>query len=440
MASQTQIAGAGADDASVGTIAWANPGNITADDGTNAVAAGMNNSEISHYLVSSSHGFSIPAGATIDGIVVEVDRHQGATQSMADHRLRIVKGGTIGATDRADTGTIWPTTPTTVSYGSSSDLWGETWTVSDINASNFGVALASIQPSGSPVQARVDFIRITVHYTEASGTTFERSASLAATGAIAAAGTFWTVFERAVTLAASGAAASVPQRDLLRQTAISATGAIASVPQRDLHRQSALSAAAAVTASGVRIVERSATLTATAAISSAPQRDLLRQTAVSAAGSIETAGEIDGQIPEHERSAAIAAAGAVTAAGARVVSRSAAVSANGTVSATAQRELLRAVQLAAGTGVQAAGTREVSRTAALSAAGNVSATGTFWSTLERSASLTTTATVEASGSIVLFEPDTNPTTLAYTEPGAVSYREPAAIVHRETGDTFAHRE
>lgn len=168
MASETKIAGAGASNNAIGVITWGTPGNITADDGTNATAAGMNNNEISEYLVSSSHGFSIPAGATIDGIVVAIDRHQGAAQQMQDHRVRIVKGGTIGSTDKASA-SIWETTPTTVTYGSSTDLWGETWTDSDINAAGFGATIASIQTNASSVQARVDHITITVHYTAAAG-------------------------------------------------------------------------------------------------------------------------------------------------------------------------------------------------------------------------------------------------------------------------------
>jgi hypothetical protein len=80
----------------------------------------------------------------------------------SDARVRIVKGGTIGSTDKAS-GSAWPGSDAYETYGSSSDLWGETWTDSDINDSGFGMAIAA---SGT-CEARIDHIEITVHYTEA---------------------------------------------------------------------------------------------------------------------------------------------------------------------------------------------------------------------------------------------------------------------------------
>jgi len=59
-----------------------------------------------------------------------------------DDKVRIIKGGVVGSTDRAS-GSAWPGTLTYSTYGSSSDLWGETWTVADINSSSFGVAISA---------------------------------------------------------------------------------------------------------------------------------------------------------------------------------------------------------------------------------------------------------------------------------------------------------
>jgi hypothetical protein len=53
-----------------------------------------------------------------------------------------------------------------VTYGSSTDLWGTTWTPADINAAGFGAALAvtEISSRGANETAHVDHITITVHY------------------------------------------------------------------------------------------------------------------------------------------------------------------------------------------------------------------------------------------------------------------------------------
>lgn len=161
-------AGTGADDAAFGTDSWTNPGNIVSDNATYAETDNV--FQYSHYLKATNFSFAVPAGATINGIVVEIERLNttAATTNCVDARVRIVKGGTVGTTDKADTVTTWPETATVKTYGSSSDLWGETWTVADINASNFGVVLATEWQSGFYPHPSVDFIRITVYYTEAA--------------------------------------------------------------------------------------------------------------------------------------------------------------------------------------------------------------------------------------------------------------------------------
>lgn len=161
-------------DTSFGTLGWNTVGNTLtsndayADSGTTAPSS-------SHYIKATNFGFSIPSGATIDGIVVEIERktnNTANTYKAKDSRVRIVKGGTIQTTDLADTGTIWPITDTYKTYGSSSELWGTTWTDTDINSSTFGVVIsASLRglPGKFFSYAYVDHIRITVHYTEGGG-------------------------------------------------------------------------------------------------------------------------------------------------------------------------------------------------------------------------------------------------------------------------------
>lgn len=159
-----------ATDSAGGTVDWT-PGtetNIFVSDNTRATVLVATGQE-SYYLKATNFGFTVPAGATINGIVVDVERSLASGAGVHDGKLRIIKGGVIGATDRADTTTIWPaTTDGTVSYGSSSDLWGETWSSSDVNGSTFGVALTAVRVSGATVNTRVDNMRITVHYTAAA--------------------------------------------------------------------------------------------------------------------------------------------------------------------------------------------------------------------------------------------------------------------------------
>ncbi|MBK7172938.1 MAG: T9SS type A sorting domain-containing protein [Bacteroidales bacterium] len=147
----------------VGTVAWTNPTRVTADDNSYSSAA-VNNST-SNYLKATGYGFAIPSGATINGITVTIGRY-GTTGSGADVRdnvVKLVKGGTIVGNNLAVTGTDWTNSETAVNYGSTSNLWGTTWTSSDINASDFGVVLA-VNSTNSRT-ANVDYIRVSITYT-----------------------------------------------------------------------------------------------------------------------------------------------------------------------------------------------------------------------------------------------------------------------------------
>lgn len=150
-------------DSSVGTIDWSTTSNATASDDSYATAA-IVGGEVTYYLTCTNFGFSIPSGVTINGIVVEWEKSTGglASGTTSDNAVRIIKGGAIGATDRS--GSDWTGTDTYESYGSSSDLWGETWAFSDINATTFGAAISATNDIGSAT-CQIDHCRITVYYT-----------------------------------------------------------------------------------------------------------------------------------------------------------------------------------------------------------------------------------------------------------------------------------
>lgn len=160
----------GADDSSAGTIAWISTGNIFSSDNSYATVTMATSGNISHYLKATNFGFSIPSGATINGITVEIERKAGNGNKFRDNAVRIIKGGIISATDRSS-GTSYPTSDTYATYGSTADLWGESWTYSDINSSSFGIALSSTRyASGGADNVDVDHFRITITYTPADTT------------------------------------------------------------------------------------------------------------------------------------------------------------------------------------------------------------------------------------------------------------------------------
>jgi cysteine-rich repeat protein len=146
-------------DASIGTIAWSAPGQAATSDNLYA-NVNLNAGQVSQYLKATDFGFSIPAAAVILGIEVDIEKVAVGGNAF-DNAVRIVEGGAIGTNDHSLG--MWPGADTVVTYGSPSDLWGETWTPADINGAGFGAAI-SAHDSVSGVLARVDEIAITVFY------------------------------------------------------------------------------------------------------------------------------------------------------------------------------------------------------------------------------------------------------------------------------------
>jgi len=101
----------------VGNVAWTNPDNAkSSDDSYATIYAGDDN------------------------------------ETIVDVNVKIVKSdGSIGSENKADVSTVWSESDEYVSYGSSTDLWSETWTPSDINDSDFGIAFSSENTQGSEI-------------------------------------------------------------------------------------------------------------------------------------------------------------------------------------------------------------------------------------------------------------------------------------------------
>ena len=164
--------GTGVNDATSGTIAWTNPGNITASDDSRATSM-LGIGEDTQLLVATNFGFAIDATATIVGVVVEWEKS--CVGQVDDRLLTLWKTGASVGDDKATAGS-WPTpTDAYVTYGGIADLWGLSGTLTPayINASDFGVMISAVEASGLGGLARVDHCRMTVYFTE-SAATFQR--------------------------------------------------------------------------------------------------------------------------------------------------------------------------------------------------------------------------------------------------------------------------
>jgi len=96
-----------------------------------------------------------------------MERHDPKPDRAVDGLIQLVKGGTRQGDDKKDGVTIWGGADLIVPYGGETDLWGLSWSDTDINAPNFGVAVSATCGVGlKDAKAYIDFLRITVYYTE----------------------------------------------------------------------------------------------------------------------------------------------------------------------------------------------------------------------------------------------------------------------------------
>jgi hypothetical protein len=162
-----RTATAGANETSIGTIAWSSPGSIVQADDIRATAVAVPaTTGVTNYLVATGFGFALPADATVLGIAVTFEASGSTASVIRVNAVRLVKGGVIGGDDKGpDVVTNWSTTDVAFRFGGDDTLWGQTWTYAEINAANFGVAISAKNIHASSVaDGRIDVVQLVVTY------------------------------------------------------------------------------------------------------------------------------------------------------------------------------------------------------------------------------------------------------------------------------------
>ena len=138
-------------------------------------------------LQATGFGFAIPAGSQIRGVEAWVERKASASGSLSDNEVYLLKAGAQVGSNEAS-GTMYTTSDQTQAYGDDDDLWGTTWTVAEINASNFGLRFRVDSDTSAAYTASVDAITIRVTYLAPPGTSIGIESPLAAVNQVAVGG------------------------------------------------------------------------------------------------------------------------------------------------------------------------------------------------------------------------------------------------------------
>lgn len=160
----------------VGAVAWTNPGRAQSQNDSGATVS-IDRTNASHYLIANTFGPSLPAGCTLNGLVVEVRAKRtsgtgtGSLLSVQWCGLTFSKGSwslsTYGSAKTNSSGLTGSFAYYT--FGTSSDVWGTSNPASDFNADSTGVAIqvSTGNPTDTPAY-EVDTVRVTYYYTEAA--------------------------------------------------------------------------------------------------------------------------------------------------------------------------------------------------------------------------------------------------------------------------------
>jgi hypothetical protein len=123
------------------------------------------------YLICTDFEFNIPTSATIDGISVSIEKYRDSGDDISDESVYLFSSvGTSVGSNKAAAG-LWSTSPTVTTYGGPTDMWGTSLTTGDINNADFGIGIrAEAEFSGyGSSEAYIDYVEMTVFYTESSG-------------------------------------------------------------------------------------------------------------------------------------------------------------------------------------------------------------------------------------------------------------------------------
>ena len=154
-------AGSGANIAGPNTN-WTNPNDVISSNDVYATAAltGGFGPAFSDPLRTAGFGYAIGGTDTVFGIKVEIEVKSSAVDVASFTQIQLCKAGTpVGSSKTSDP---ISTTESYITFGSSSDLWGTTWTPAEVNDANFGVQFVGMVDAGTSATISVDHVRITV--------------------------------------------------------------------------------------------------------------------------------------------------------------------------------------------------------------------------------------------------------------------------------------
>lgn len=145
-----------------GKVAGVTTTNMNSNNGTDAALVAGATVE---FQVSGFDFSTIPDTASIQGIEVLVERHSDAGATAKDYLVDLMN--VVAGTVNKAQGPVWPVSPTTTTYGGSSDLWGSHHiTPAILKDADFGVRIIAAKGGVDTMVGGIDYVQVKVYYTE----------------------------------------------------------------------------------------------------------------------------------------------------------------------------------------------------------------------------------------------------------------------------------
>ncbi len=151
-------------------VVWDNPSYALIDDGNSSTVDFSSSVGVSEYLKISNFLMYLPDDVIeITGIKVQVKRS--ALGEVTDSVIGLTYFDGFAnqiVTDSKEDNQFWSSSQEVVFYGDSNDNWGRTWTIEEINNSNFGFVIAAY---GDPILnsvGRIQSVTISVYCTQST--------------------------------------------------------------------------------------------------------------------------------------------------------------------------------------------------------------------------------------------------------------------------------
>lgn len=114
----------------------------------------------SDLLQGTNFGFALSSSSGVGGIQVTIKGQQGANPSNSYLSVYMMKAG-----KQLGTAKVFqlPASNGNVVLGTSTDLWGTTWSYNDINQTNFGISIEAINNGTTAASWSVDYVTIAIY-------------------------------------------------------------------------------------------------------------------------------------------------------------------------------------------------------------------------------------------------------------------------------------